>query len=349
MIDLKIKELRLVVTNECSYSCRYCNLYYKKLFQLNLITKEDLIDWYKIGNESYSLLYESACDNAVLNISDYDFLLSVLRDRFALEDITFSGGDPFLNKEIKSLINLAASKGLRTTAITKGAPLFNIKNTSSAYKKIGNLSRVIFSIDTLNPREYAKNNLPILKYTAALGYLPKTLNVIKILSKAGYNIEVNSVVSPCKSQSDWLKSFANTKKIILFCLKNGISKVKFIELDSMKTLGKPYIEKYFRAMKRAGFFTKNVSKMKVMAYRTHCPETFITGGKEKKCEFSSGGELHLDFSGKSFLCQKDEKFKFIDISSSVKNRDESALIKDLIKIDKEIKKQKCKFSYVKKN
>lgn len=343
MIGLKIKELRLVVTDECSYSCRYCNLYYKKLLQSGRISQADFDKKYKIGNESYSLLYKSDNNSAVFNLSDYDFLLSTLRDSFGLEDITFSGGDPFLYKEIKGLINLADSKGLRTTAITKGAPLFNIKNALSANRKIGNLSRIIFSIDTLDAKEHAENNLPIVKKSLAINYLPKTLGVVKILSDAGYNVEVNSVISPCNSLGGLLKSFVRTKRLILFCLKNGVNKVKFIELDSQETLGKPYIEDYFKKMRKAGFFTKNISRMKIMAYRTHCPETFLVKDDVKKCEFSVGGELHLDFRGKSFLCQKDNKFKFIDISTAVKNRDKKELIKNLIKIDKEIKKQKCKF------
>ena len=374
MINSKIKELRLVVTDECPYSCLYCNLYYKKLLESKKITQDKFDRQYKIGNESYSLLYQKGKNDPVLNLKDYEFLFKILHKNFGLEDVTFSGGDPFLNKHLKEIVNLAHKEGFRTTAITKGAPLFNITNKADARKKFGNLSRIIISLDTLNPREHAKNNLPLVKKELAIKFLPKTLKIIKTLSNLGYNIEVNSVIRPVDfSGSSLSKSFNKTKKIIDFCLENGVSKVKFIELDSVATLGKPYIEKYFKEMIKAGFFIKyNISpwipnknskvvlknvteiysiprkngqgaEMKVLCYRTHCPNSFIHKNKVKECEFSQGGELHLDFSGKSFLCQRDDDFKFVDICSTIKNRDTLSTIKNLLTIEKEIKKQKCKF------
>ncbi len=371
MIKSKIRELRLVVADECPYSCLYCNLYYKKLLDAKKISQSDFDDQYRIGNESYSLLYKKNRDDIVFSLSDYKFLFSILHKNFGLEDITFSGGDPFLSKNLKEIINLAHNEGFRTTAITKGAPLFNIKNRIDARKKFGNLSRIIFSVDSLDPVKHAKNNLPLVKRDLALKYLPKALKTIKILTGLGYNIEVNSVIEPVNSEGKSLtKSFNKTSEIINFCLENGVSKVKFIELDSIATMGKPYIEKYFFDMIRAGYFVSNdispwsgikkakitykstteifsISRkkganMKVMAYRTHCPSCYINKKRIKACEFSSGGELHLDFSGKSFLCQKDADFKFIDISEAVKNRDTASTVKDLLLIEKGIKKQKCK-------
>ncbi|MEI6528928.1 MAG: radical SAM protein [Candidatus Falkowbacteria bacterium] len=371
MISSKIKELRLVVADECPYSCLYCNLYYKKLLDAKKISQSDFDNQYRIGNESYSLLYKKNKDDVIFGPSDYKFLFSILRKNFGLEDITFSGGDPFLTKNLKEIINLASKEGFRTTAITKGAPLFNIKNKIDARKKFGNLSRIIFSVDSLDPVKHAKNNLPLVKRELALKYLPKALKTIKTLTGLGYNIEVNSVIEPVGSIGKSLtKSFNKIRDIINFCLENGVSKVKFIELDSMVTMGKPYIEKYFFEMIKAGYFANNNispwsgkknekityksiteifsiprkkgANMKVMAYRTHCPSCHINKNKVKDCEFSQGGELHLDFSGKSFLCQKDADFKFVDISQAVKNRDSAATIKGLLLIEKGIMKQKCK-------
>ena len=95
---------------------------------------------------------------------------------------------------------------------------------------------------------------------------------------------------------------------------------------------------------------KDAENMKVLAYRTHCPSSFLAKDDKKKCEFSAGGELHLDFYGRSFLCQRDDKFRFIDISPEVKSRDVSGVAEKLLLINKEIRKQKCKIkSYGKKS
>lgn len=373
MTELKIKELRLVVTNKCGYSCSYCNLYYKKLLESKKISKKEFNNQYKIGNESYGLLFNENQERKPLTPADYKFLFLVLKEKFSLEDVTFTGGDPFLNTSIKSIVNLAVSCHFRTTAITKGSPLFLIKNKVDAYKKFGKLSRIIVSIDSLDPLEHAKNNLPLIKESLAVNFLPQTLKTIKTLTKLGYNIEVNSVIKPFKdSGDDMLESFNKTNDIIDFCLASGVSKVKFIELDSVDTIGKPYIESYFKKMIEAGMLSKYNSspwqdkklnkithssvteiysipkkgkiknEMKVLAYRTHCPSSFLTNGKIKKCKFSLGGELHLDFNGRSFLCQKDHSFKFVDTYEAIKNRDVSLLVKKIHLINKRVEAQKCK-------
>ena len=212
-----------------------------------------------------------------------------------------------------------------------------------------------------------------MKESLAVNFLPQTLKTIKTLTMLGYNIEVNSVIKPFKdSGDDILESFNKTKDIIDFCFESGVSKVKFIELDSIYTIGKPYIESYFKKMIEAGVFSKynsspwqnkklnkitnnsiteiysilnkekRKSEMKVLAYRTHCPSSFLTKGKIKKCKFSLGGELQLDFNGRSFLCQKDSSFKFVDTYEAIKNRDVSLLVKKINLINKRVNAQKCK-------
>jgi molybdenum cofactor biosynthesis enzyme MoaA len=373
MTELKIKELRLVVTNKCGYSCSYCNLYYKKLLESKKISKKEFNNQYKIGNESYGLLFNKDQERKPLTPADYKFLFLVLKEKFFLEDITFTGGDPFLNTSIKSIVNLAVDCNFRTTAITKGSPLFSIKSKADAYKKFGKLSRIIVSIDSLSPLEHAKNNLPLMKESLAVNFLPQTLKTIKTLTNLGYNLEVNSVIKPFKaSGEDILESFNKTKDIIDFCFDAGVSKVKFIELDSIYTIGKPYIESYFKKMIEAGVFSeynsspwknkklnkitnssvteiysilkneKRKSEMKVLAYRTHCPSSFLTNGEIKTCKFSLGGELHLDFNGRSFLCQKDDSFKFVDTYEAIKNRDVALLVKKINLINKRVEEQKCK-------
>lgn len=369
----KIEEMRLVVSNTCPYSCRYCNLYYKKLFIAGKINKDELLKKYKVGNESFGLLCDDSGGSFLL--ADYKFLFSTLKNNFGLADITFTGGDPFTNPNLQKIADLAKKNKIRTTAITKGAPLFSCKNKKDILAKLGSIDRIIFSIDTMNKRDYAENNLPLIKLSEGKKFLNRTLKTLKLIASCGYNVEVNSVVKPLppekKKQQFIFKDF---KKIIDFCLSNMVTKVKFIELDSNDTLGQPFIEDFFITMIDDGYLKKYGVKsyslktrknqkiennlelfsltrkrgadMKVYAYRTHCPSTLLDnnkGLKAKRCELNRGGELHLDFQGRSFLCQKDDSFRYVSLLKSVKNRDVKQLELDIIKIDNMIKKQKCKF------
>ncbi len=370
MNHLKIRELRLVMTGDCPYSCRYCNLYHKKLLESGRLSRHRFDKEYRIGNESFGLLADNS--GPAFSLKDYEFLFLILSSRFGLEDITFTGGDPFLNPDIRKVIDSADKMGVRTTAITKGAPLFAIKSRRDAKKRLGNLSRIIFSLDTFDAKEHTKNNLPLLKTEIAIGFLPKTLRLIEALAGYGYNIEINSVIKPgsLASKKSLGRVMARIRQMVDFCLKNKIKKVKFLELDSKDTLGAPYIEDHFRVMIAAGLFAglkfqpsrlpvdykkgavrigrvaREASRshdMHIMAYRTHCPTTFLNRRGRKKCEFSQGGELHLDFKGRSFLCQRDNHFKSIDIFDAVKSRNIKELASRLREIKEAVRDQKCKF------
>lgn len=372
-IPVKIEEMRLVVSDSCPYSCRYCNLYYKKLFVAGKISRDELFKKYKVGNESFGLLCDDSKESFVLE--DYKFLFSTLKNNFGLADITLTGGDPFMNPDLQEIASLAKKIKLRTTAITKGAPLFSCKNRKDVLVKLGSIDRVIFSIDTMNKKDYAENNLPLVKLSEGKKFLNRTLKALKLITSFGYNVEVNSVVKPLPlEQKDQKIIFKDLKKILDFCLSGGVTKVKFIELDSNDTLGKPFIEDFFITMIDDGYLKEyevesnlfkikkdqkienNVEifslkrqrgpEMKVYAYRTHCPTSLLDnnkGIKTKRCEFNRGGELHLDFQGRSFLCQKDDNFRYVSLFKSVKDRNIKQLKLDIIKIDKMIKKQKCKF------
>ena len=370
---VKIEEMRLVVSNSCPYSCRYCNLYYKKLFVAGKISKDELLKKYKVGNESFGLL----CDDSqkAFLLADYKFLFSTLKNNFGLADITFTGGDPFTNPNLCKIASLAKNIGIRTTAITKGAPLFSCKNKNDVFNKLGSIDRVIFSIDTMDKKNYAENNLPLVKLSEGKKFLKRTLNTLKLITSFGYNVEVNCVVKPLPTDKKEQKNiFKDLKSILDFCLESDVVKVKFIELDSDDTLGQPFIEDFFITMIDGGYLKKYRVKsdslkikknqkiennleifslkrksgtdMKVYAYRTHCPTTLLDNNKgitTKRCEFNKGGELHLDFQGRSFLCQKDDSFRYVSLFESIKNKNLKQFKTDIIKIDKMIKKQKCKF------
>lgn len=364
-----LKELRLVATDKCPYSCRYCNLYFQKLLAQKKISISEFKKQYLIGNESACLLAPAA--NEAFNLADYQFLLTTLRDQFKLADVTFSGGDAFLSSNFRELVNLATRLKLKTTAITKGAPLFSLKDKRDCRRRFGSLERIIFSLDTLDAKEHALNNLPLVPFARAIKFLPQTLESICFLVKAGYEVEVNSVlVKPGSSSQERAASFRRTKALIDFCFKVGLRRLKFIELDSQKTLRRPYLEDYFKKMIEGGYledygkikasaskitnsrYLRRVIKIlqkkrgaqdgggfSVVGYRTHCPSSALSG--EKRCRFSLGGELNLDFHGRSFYCQKDKDFKYLSLFAAVRARDSKALVSLLKAIRRAVLDTKC--------
>ncbi len=371
--DFKIKEMRLTISGTCPYSCLYCNLYFKKLYLAGKINYDELVAAYKVGNESADMLLDANRED--FSLEDYVFLFSCLKNNFGLEDVTLTGGDPFMNKNIQEIARAAKAAELRTTAITKGAPLFTCNNVAAINEKLKFIDRVIFSLDTMDKFSYAKNNLPLLNRSTALGYLTKTLRVIRLAVHSKTVVEVNCVAKPLRVKSDvGRQALVDYKKLIKFCLNNKIKKIKFIELDSSKTLGKPFLNSFFDALDSFGCFCdylnrrvkvvpdidKNscsVSKvcslkrlrhpaLDIYAYRTHCPATFIslmTGRKQKGCEFKNGGELHLDFYGNSLLCQRQINAQKINLLKSVKSRNSESLTKEVLKINEMITRQKCNF------
>ena len=194
--------------------------------------------------------------NYYLSPEDYEFLVAVLAYYFDLEDVTLSGGDPFVRKDFREIGDKIAAFGLRTTALTKGLPLFSKDGEKYIKEKAGNLSRIIFSIDFMDARRHAAVNLPLVSEKIAAKALAKTLTALEKSRKAGYRIDINCVVPPVDfgNKKEVRAAFHNTKRIIEFALESGVSKIKFIELDLKSTLGKPYIEEYFRNMKKAGYF-----------------------------------------------------------------------------------------------
>lgn len=146
--DLQIKEMRLTISSACPYSCLYCNLYFKKLYLAGKISYDELAAFYKVGNESVDILLGT--NREEFSLEDYVFLFSYLKNNFRLEDVTLTGGDPFMNKNIQEIAQAAKAVGLRTTAITKGAPLFACNNIEAVNKKLKFIDRVIFSLDTMD-------------------------------------------------------------------------------------------------------------------------------------------------------------------------------------------------------
>ena len=69
------RELRLIVTQSCNYQCYFCH---------------------REGIEKDA--------KTLLNSSDYEYLFKICKKEFDWNEVSITGGEPFMNKEIDSII-----------------------------------------------------------------------------------------------------------------------------------------------------------------------------------------------------------------------------------------------------
>src|SRR5262249_21365876 len=138
--------------------------------------------------------------HAKFELDDYLFLATILKTHFATEDITLSGGDPFLFKDIGSLGKGIHNLGINVTAISKGRLVYD--RIFNGDLEGNEFDWVYFSFDTLDPTKFAK----IVRVESAAADLEKAITVMKLLILKGVKVKINCVVHPdtLRDQSDIL-------------------------------------------------------------------------------------------------------------------------------------------------
>jgi len=358
-----------MITDQCPYSCSWCGVYRTKLLEKGEITQKEFDEINAGSNEGDFVRNHKKYKKEYLSPDDYRYLSAVLGYYFGTSDTTVTGGDPFERKEVKEIINNINSLGLSVTGLTKGAPLFKKNKESVISQKAGEVTRLIFSIDSLNPEEHANLNLPLSNKLKALTFLPKTIEALEEAQKLGYKVEINNVIpQPKFNDTEELKNlFKKTKELIEFALDKKIVKLKFIELDTEEVYGNPYIEKYFEKMIELGYFKdyniknpsyidlegnrksdigvveKNGNKVKISICRCSCSATASHPKKSKLCKFSEGSDLFLNSSGEAIVCYKNlkEKQNYVSLKKFIEKRDTEGLIRALVEINERMKKMKC--------
>ena len=85
------KELRLVLTENCNYNCTFCHKEGMKKQEKNL-----------------------------LDANDYAFLYQICKESFNWDEITLTGGEPFVRKDIDEIIEKLYKSGAKITIVTNG-------------------------------------------------------------------------------------------------------------------------------------------------------------------------------------------------------------------------------------
>lgn len=152
-------DIRFLVTSKCNYDCYFCHAE---------------------GVHNVSRKHE-------LSVANYVTLFKMHSELEGWNGVTLSGGEPFVYRQIDTLIESLSEEGANITVVTNGSL---IQHHLSVFKHI---KRINVSINTLDEAMYAK----------ITGKRPEQLQVIKnnlqLVRNFYLNLEIRLNVTPCKS------------------------------------------------------------------------------------------------------------------------------------------------------
>ena len=178
------RELRMIITQDCNYQCYFCH---------------------REGIERES---KSVFDN-----TDYEYLFSVCQEEFGWNEVSITGGEPLMNREIDSIIENIHRKGGKITIITNGELLLEHK------KIIPHIERINLSLHTLDKEKYEN-------IIGRKDKMDKILNNIAYIRNIYNNVDIRLNVVLIKGINDTERDII---ELLGFTEKIGGS-IKFIEL-----------------------------------------------------------------------------------------------------------------------
>lgn len=182
------KELRLIVTRNCNYDCYFCH--------------GEGVD--KNSKE-------------LLNADDYTFLVSFCKDKYGWNTVTLTGGEPFIRKDIKDIINKLNRIGVELTVVS------NAELINNHFEIFSNVNRLNVSIHSLDEEKYGN----IVQRKNKLGKVLCNLAELRNINPS-IDIRINTTI--LKNQNDSDKDFLN----LLDLARNLNASIKIIELFSEK-------------------------------------------------------------------------------------------------------------------
>lgn len=174
------KELRLIVTEDCNYNCKFCH---------------------KEGMKKY--------EKSKLNSEDYAYLFKVCKEKYNWDEVTITGGEPFFRKDIKDIVKALYDEKAKITIVTNGELL----NRNVEILKY--IHRINLSIHSLNPKKYDD----IVQRKNKLNEVLKNISIIKN-TYPNINLRLNSVIIRNQNDSiESIKEFINFAKKINASIK----------------------------------------------------------------------------------------------------------------------------------
>ena len=176
----KVDKKRVIweVTNNCNYNCKHC------------CAKAKAID-----------------TSDELNLEDLVRILDELKE-FGVEEIYFSGGEPFSRKDILSILKKARANGISCN-ISTNASL--ITNEIAIELENLNITKVHISLDS-----HIKD-----KFNSFRGgdYFDKTIEKIKLLKKHNIYVRIGTVI--------WKDNIDELEDMIKFLISIGVDEIVF--------------------------------------------------------------------------------------------------------------------------
>lgn len=281
------KELRLILTEDCNYDCIFCH---------------------KEGLKKYEV--------AKLAPEDYSFLFEVCKETFNWDEVTLTGGEPYVRKDIDQIIKRIHDKKGKITIVTNGE-LINRHFDSLKY-----IHRINLSIHSMDSKKYdnivqRKNKLPeILKNIAAIKKFYPDLN-----------LRLNSVIIRGENDDE-----EKIKEFIEFARRIGAS-IKFVELYSSNKKEIVEIDEISQKLKNIGFKYKDVcniakqeltdGEVTVILSRIFCANAISQIQPEEYC--NKYNDFFITPEGNINICRNAKED--ISIYKEIKNRDKQNLIK----------------------
>lgn len=189
-----MRELRLIITSDCNYNCYFCHL--------EGINRKN-IDYTKL-----------------LNSEDYGFLFNVFRDNYNNSNITITGGEPLLRKDILDIVKNLKKNLANIIIVTNGSLLDRFQEEFYKY-----IDRINISLHSTNPEVYNK--------VTVLGNLDKLMDNIFELRQKNSGIELRLNVALVDNVNFSEKEVNN---MVELATKHNLS-IKFIELYPKTTHG----------------------------------------------------------------------------------------------------------------
>ena len=182
------RELRMIITQNCNYECYFCH-------------REGI---------------ERVCDSK-FNSSDYEYLFSVCKEKYGWNEVSLTGGEPLMNREVDNIIKNLYNKNGKITIVSNGELLLEHE------KVIPYIRRINLSLHSLDKEKYEQ-------IINRKNKMEKILRNIAYLRNKYPNVDLRLNVVLTKGVNNTEK---NIMELLNFTEKIGGS-IKFIELYTQK-------------------------------------------------------------------------------------------------------------------
>ena len=298
------RELRMIITQDCNYQCYFCH---------------------REGIDRDS--------KTVLNSQDYEYLFSICQEEFGWNEVSITGGEPLMNKEVDMIIENIYKKGGKITIISNGELLLEHK------KVIPYIERINLSLHTLDKYKYEhiigrKNKMDkILRNIAYIRNIYPNVDIrLNVVLTKGINDTEEDILDLLEFTE---KIGGSIKFIELYTeIKEEIVKLEFVEEILIKNN-----YKYYESSNVAKKFMTN-GKIDVVLSRIFCANAEKQFNPTYYC--NKYNDLFITPDGYINICRK--RTDEVSILKEVKERNQKGLIKKMGQALNSIGK-KCVFSH----